>query len=150
MNMPVLLQINVVVNSGSTGRIVEEIGQKAISLGWDSYIAYGRNKCPSQSNLIKIGTNWDLRFHGLQTRLFDRHGLGSKRATERLIKKIGEIHPDIIHLHVIHGYYLNYKVLFKFLSESNIPVVWTMHDCWAYTGHCVCLLYTSPSPRDRG
>ena len=54
MNMPVLLQINVVVNSGSTGRIVEEIGQKAISLGWDSYIAYGRNKCPSQSNLIKI------------------------------------------------------------------------------------------------
>ncbi|MFK1805583.1 hypothetical protein ACIXGS_07870 [Bacteroides fragilis] len=56
MNMPVLLQINVVVNSGSTGRIVEEIGQKAISLGWDSYIAYGRNKCPSQSNLIKIGT----------------------------------------------------------------------------------------------
>ena len=141
MNMPVLLQINVVVNSGSTGRIVEEIGQKAISLGWDSYIAYGRNKCPSQSNLIKIGTNWDLRFHGLQTRLFDRHGLGSKRATERLIKKIGEIHPDIIHLHVIHGYYLNYKVLFKFLSESNIPVVWTMHDCWAYTGHCV--YYTS-------
>ncbi|MFK2292495.1 glycosyltransferase family 4 protein [Bacteroides fragilis] len=77
----------------------------------------------------------------LQTRLFDRHGLGSKRATERLIKKIGEIHPDIIHLHVIHGYYLNYKVLFKFLSESNIPVVWTMHDCWAYTGHCV--YYTS-------
>lgn len=131
-----LLQINVTVNSGSTGRIAEEIGQTAMTNGWKSYIAYGRNDRPSKSELIRIGTDLDVKLHGLQTRLFDRHGLGSKKATVELIKKIKEINPDIIHLHNIHGYYLNYKILFEYLKSTNIPVVWTLHDCWSFTGHC--------------
>lgn len=131
-----LLQINSVVNSGSTGRIAEEIGLTAIAAGWKSYIAYGRNDRPSQSELIKIGNDWDIKMHGLQTRLFDRHGLGSKSATQELIGKIKEISPDIIHLHNIHGYYLNIEILFKYLRNTNIPVVWTLHDCWPITGHC--------------
>ena len=134
--MKTLLQINSVVNYGSTGRIVEELGQLAINNGWRSYVAYGRNSNKSKSKLIKIGTACDVKTHGLQTRLFDRHGLGSCNATKKLIEQIKEIKPDIIHLHNLHGYYLNINVLFKYLNVSNIPIVWTFHDCWAMTGHC--------------
>lgn len=134
--MKTLLQINSVVNSGSTGRIAEEIGQTAIATGWESYIAYGRNDRPSKSELIKIGNDQDIILHGLQTRLFDRHGLGSKSATQDLVEKIEKIKPDIIHLHNIHGYYINIEILFKYLQNIGIPVVWTFHDCWPMTGHC--------------
>ena len=134
--MPALLQINAVINSGSTGRIAEEIGLKAMKNGWESYIAYGRNERPSKSKKIKIGNKFGIYWHVLITRLFDKHGLGSKRATKRLIKEIEKIQPDIIHLHNIHGYYLNYKILFEYLKTADIPVVWTLHDCWTMTGHC--------------
>lgn len=134
--MHTLLQINVTANQGSTGRIAEEIGQTAIKNGWSSYIAYGRYKNISQSHLIKIGNRWNIYVHVLFTRIFDFHGLLSKRATRKLIHKIKEISPDIIHLHNIHGYYINYPILFKYLKKSGIPVVWTFHDCWSFTGHC--------------
>jgi glycosyltransferase involved in cell wall biosynthesis len=134
--MKSVLQINSVVNSGSTGRIAEEIGQIAIGAGWKSYIAYGRNARTSQSELIKIGSDWDIRMHGLQTRLFDRHGLASIAATREFVEQIKKIKPDIIHLHNIHGYYINIEILFRYLKDANIPVVWTFHDCWPMTGHC--------------
>lgn len=139
-----LLQINVVVNSGSTGRIAEEIGQTAIKAGWESHIAYGREKnTPSQSNKIKIGTDWDMKFHGIQTRVFDNHSLGlsSRGATKKLIKDIEQIKPDIIHIHNLHGYYINIEVLFEYLSKLDTPIVWTFHDCWPFTGHCAYFDY---------
>jgi glycosyltransferase involved in cell wall biosynthesis len=135
--MPKLLQINVVNNTGSVGRIMEEIGALAVSNGWESYIAWGRRSGPSKSTLIRIGSAFSVYLHGLKTRLFDRHGFGSRHATQKLIHRIQAIKPDIIHLHVMHGYYLNIRTLFNFLSEQRIPVVWTFHDCWAITGHCV-------------
>ena len=138
-----LLQINITVNNGSTGRIAEEIGVLAQSQGWESYIAFSRGKAISESNLIRIGNVFDTYIHGVQTRLLDNHGLGSVVSTLKLIKKIKEISPDIIHLHNIHGYYLNYPLLFKYLSESNIPVVWTLHDCWSFTGHCAYYTYVN-------
>jgi putative colanic acid biosynthesis glycosyltransferase len=131
-----LLQICVEGNTGSTGTIAESIGLQAIQKGWESYIAYGRNSRQSKSKLIRIGTDWDTRFHALETRIFDNHGLGSRCATTKLINKIKNIQPDIIHLHHLHGYYINIVILFKFLSKSKIPVVWTFHDCWSFTGHC--------------
>lgn len=131
-----LLQINSVVNSGSTGRIAEEIGQLAMKNGWKSYIVYGRNGRESQLETIKIGNDCDIKWHWVQTRLFDRHGLASKKATNELVKKIKEIKPDIIHLHNLHGYYLNIEILFHYLATADIPVVWTLHDCWPMTGHC--------------
>ena len=140
--MPTLLQINSVANTGSTGRIIEGIGQAAIKVGWKSYIAYGRYANPSQSELIKIGNKWDVYNHVLQTRLFDKHGLASESTTRKLIQQIEQIKPDIIHLHNIHGYYLNYPILFEYLSEVNIPVVWTLHDCWPFTGHCAHWAFT--------
>lgn len=134
--MPKLLQINTVINSGSTGRIAEDIGRIAIANGWESYIAFGRNPRPSASHAIRIGSRLDVLLHVLATRLFDLHGLASRRATKRLVRQIERIRPDVIHLHNIHGYYLNYKILFRYLAASGTPVVWTMHDCWAATGHC--------------
>lgn len=136
-----LLQINSVINSGSTGRIAEDIGVKAMDNGWESYIAYGRNDGQSLSNKIKIGNKWDIRWHGVQTRLFDRHGFASKKATVKLVKQIQKIGPDIIHLHNLHGYYLNIEILFNYLADADIPIVWTLHDCWPMTGHCPYFSY---------
>lgn len=134
--MPTLLQINVTCNVGSTGRIAEQIGEIAISRGWESYIAYGRECKGSKSKALKIGSPFSIIWHILMTRLFDKHGLCSHIATHRFIRDIRRIKPDIIHLHNIHGYYINYQLLFDFLSTSGIPIVWTLHDCWSFTGHC--------------
>ena len=135
--MYILLQLNVVANWGSTGHIVEEIGKLAKSHNFESYIAYGRDtNSKSLSKLIHIGNNWDVKYHVLQSRLLDNHGLASKQVTRTFIKQIDSIKPDIVHLHNIHGYYLNYEILFDYLAQLDIPIVWTLHDCWAFTGHC--------------
>lgn len=131
-----ILQINTIANSGSTGRIAEEIGNVLMKHGHESYMAYGRGNRPSKSKRIKIGTTKDIYQHGVQTLLFDKHGLGSRKATKTFIKTVDEIQPDAIGLHNIHGYYINYPVLFKYIKEKQIPVVWTFHDCWPFTGHC--------------
>jgi len=133
----VVYHINTVGNSGSTGRIVEGICKLAYKNNIKCYTAYGRWANTSISQLYKIGNKLSIYWHVLLTRLFDKHGLGSYKATVNLIKSISEIKPDIIHLHNIHGYYINYPILFDFLKSNNIPTVWTLHDCWSYTGHCV-------------
>lgn len=133
-----LLQVNITANSGSTGRIAEDIGLLAASNGWESYIGYGRTNNNSKNKVIRIGSDFDIKVHGILTRIFDNHSFGysSKNATKEFIKEIDKIKPDIIHLHNIHGYYINAKVLFEYLSKLEIPVVWTFHDCWSFTGHC--------------
>ncbi len=131
-----ILQVNTSVNTGSTGRIAEEIGQTIIAAGHTSYIAYGRPGGKSQSHTIKIGSAFDQKMHGLQTRIFDTHGFASATATRRLVDEINCINPDVIHLHNLHGYYLHVGVLFDYLKRINKPVVWTLHDCWPFTGHC--------------
>ena len=132
----ILLQINVTANWGSTGKIAESIGIAAMNAGWDSYVAYGRWCNPSQSHLIKIGGKCDMYFHYVEQRVRDNEGLCSRGATQRLIKQIEQIKPDIVQLHNIHDHYLNYRLLFEFLNKSGVKVVWTFHDCWAFTGHC--------------
>lgn len=135
--MKTLLQINIVLNFGSTGRIIRELGETAKQNSWNSYFAYGRKNQPQDSNIIKIGTVWSVFIHGIQTRLFDKHAFGSSKATLDFIDQIEKIQPDIVHLHNLHGYYINIEVLFKYLHSRDIPVVWTFHDCWPFTGHCV-------------
>lgn len=134
--MSILFQINVTANWGSTGRIAEDIGKMVMAHGWESHIAYGRYVNESASHVYHVGNQYDIYSHVLLTRLFDKHGMGSRKATLRLIEHIKKIKPDIIHLHNIHGYYLNYPLLFNYLSKSGIPIVWTLHDCWTLTGHC--------------
>lgn len=134
--MPKLLQINITANWGSTGKIAEAIGVAAMAHGWESYIAFGRWCNPSQSHLIKIGCRWDKYLHFAEQRIRDNEGLCSRAATKKLIRQIDEIKPDVVQLHNIHDHYLNYRLLFEYLNQTDIQVVWTFHDCWAFTGHC--------------
>jgi putative colanic acid biosynthesis glycosyltransferase len=131
-----ILQINSVANSGSTGRIAEDIGNVLLANDHESYIAYGRGNATSSSHLIKIGTDKDVYLHGVYTLMTDKHGFASTNATRKFIKEVEIINPDVIALHNLHGYYLNIEILFDFLKNSNVPVTWTFHDCWPFTGHC--------------
>lgn len=134
--MPTLLQINSCANWGSTGKIAEQINQTAAVQGWKTYIAFGREVNSSLSELIHIGNKLSQAIALIEARLFDNDGLANRCATRKLIKRIKDINPDIIHLHNLHGYYINYKLLFEYLNVTNIPVVWTLHDSWSFTGHC--------------
>lgn len=131
-----ILQINTDVNCGSTGRHAENVGKILLNNNHESYIAYGRGNSLSTSNLIKVGNFIDQGFHIILSRIYDRHGLGSGYATTKLFTEIHQFDPDLIHLRNIHGYYLNYQVLFNQLQKIKKPVVWTFHDCWPFTGHC--------------
>ena len=139
-----VLFINVALNSGSTGRIVEGIGCLAIAQGWDVYVAHGaRYVNKSRLKSYQITNKAGEVLHYLESSLFDAQGRGSRLATKRFLKFIDRICPDVVHIHNIHGCFLNYPLLFRFLREKNIPVIWTLHDCWAMTGHCVHFLRTN-------
>lgn len=139
--MPKLLIINVSINRGSTGKIAEQIGNKAQSHGWDCYVGYGNFNIGSKMQAYHISNKWYKRLHAIESRLFDNHGLSSRLTTKRFIKYIEKIQPDIIHIHNIHGYYINYKQLFEFFKSYGRPVVWTLHDGWSFTGHCAFFDY---------
>lgn len=135
--MAKLLLINTTLNIGSTGRIVEQIASMASMNGIECFIAHGgRYVGKSNFNAIKISSKLDNYIHAIEGEYLGRHGLGSYLSTTKFVELIRELNPDIIHLHNIHGYYLNYKVLLEYLSTVNIPIVWTLHDCWTFTGHC--------------
>ncbi len=135
--MPKIIQINTALNCGSHGRIVEQISHVAAERGFETTIVHGaRYLNKSQFSDIQTTTKLQEKLNGVRSLLFDAHGLGLKNATKSLIAKLEEIKPDIVHLHNIHGYYLNYQVLFDYLAKSGVPVVWTLHDCWSITGHC--------------
>lgn len=132
-----IYQINVVCGSGSTGRIAVDLSRLVRKQGGECRIAYGRGECAEEDiDCVKITSKPDIYAHAILTRMTDKHGLYSKKATGKLIKDILQYAPDLIHLHNLHGYYLNYEMLFAFLKTYGRPVLWTMHDCWAFTGHC--------------
>lgn len=138
-----VLMINVVCGIRSTGRICTDLAKALEEQGHEVKIAYGRENVPEQFQkyAVKIGSDLDVKLHGLKARLLDGAGFGSKAATKRFIKWVEEYDPDVIHLHNIHGYYINVEILFKYLKKSRKKVIWTLHDCWSFTGHCC--YYTS-------
>lgn len=136
-----ILQINSVCGVCSTGRIATDLYKVLEEQGHECKIAYGRGTAPEGIDFIKIGSNLDNYTHVFKTRVFDKHGFGSVNATKKFIEEVKEYDPDIIHLHNIHGYYINIEILFNYLKEANKPVVWTLHDCWAFTGHCAYFDY---------
>ena len=133
-----VFQINTVCGILSTGRICTDLAQVLEKEGHECKIAYGRKSVPSkfQKYAIRIGNTFTNVIDAGLSRIFDNSGLNSKIPTIRLIKKIKEFEPDIIQLHNLHGSYINIKILLKFLQEYGKHVVWTLHDCWNYTGHC--------------
>lgn len=140
--MKVLL-INVVCGIRSTGRICTDLATALETQGHEVKIAYGRENVPKQFQkyAVRIGSDLDVKIHGLKARLFDGAGFGSKLATIKFIEWVKEYDPDIIHLHNLHGYYINIEILFTYLKTCNKRIIWTMHDCWPFTGHCTYFDY---------
>ena len=135
-----ILQINSVCGVTGTGRIAADLYEAAVSRGYECRIAYGEHKyqnAPGNMQTLEIGTLQDCRIHALQTRLWDMHGFGSRAATRKFLEKADAYNPDVVHLHNLHGYYINIELLFRYLKQRKVKVVWTLHDCWSFTGHCV-------------
>ena len=136
--MKVLL-INAVCGIKSTGRICTDIADEFVSKGDEVKIAYGRDVVPEKYKkyAIRLGSKIDVILHAFLSRIFDCSGLLSKTATRKFLRKVEKYAPDLIWLHNIHGYYINYELLFSWIKKHpKIEVKWTLHDCWAFTGHC--------------
>lgn len=123
-----VFEINTVTShNNAPGRIMLNIS--------DAIIQNGGNVRMYSRNGIHI------YIHGLMSRLFDTEGHHSTHATHSLINDIDKFAPDIIHIHNLHGHYINYPLLFSYFKSTNIPIVWTLHDCWPLTGHCAYYSY---------
>ncbi|MBR2467279.1 MAG: glycosyltransferase [Clostridia bacterium] len=133
-----VFEINSVAGIRSTGRICTDIAKMLFENGHECKIAYGREKAPDfcKDYTVNIGTKLGAYARFARGLVFDDQGKGAILGTKKLIKEMKAFSPDIIHLHNIHGYYLNIRMLFEYLAEADVPVVWTLHDCWAFTGHC--------------
>ena len=131
------LMINVVCGIRSTGRICTDLARELEQRGHTVKIAYGREFLPPEYEkyAYRITSDNEVKLDALKSRFFDNAGFNNKRATLKFVEWIREYDPDVIHLHNIHGYYLNVKILFDYLRTCNKRIIWTMHDCWPFTGH---------------
>lgn len=131
------LFVNSVYGVRSTGKLIAAKCRELQEQGHKCVVAYGREAIEDDIEKIKIGTPLDSNVHAIFSRFFDIHGLASRQATKEFIKKIDEYRPDVIWMHNIHGYYINYEILFSWLkAHPEIKKYWTLHDCWSFTGHC--------------
>lgn len=133
-----ILQINTVYGRGSVGRIMADLYNLSNDAGNQSYVAFSRTNVPDGIGKFgyRIANNIDLMTHVALNILLDKGGFGSKKATEEFLKWVDNICPDVIHLHNIHGFYMQIELLFDYIKEHDIKVIWTLHDCWPLTGHC--------------
>lgn len=129
------VQINT-VPSGSTGAVMRRIAGERRAAGDDCWEMWGRGRVAENDREFNFGSKAGVYIDALLTRLDDRAGFHSKTATRRLLAKLDEIDPDVVHLHNLHGYYVNVEMLFGWLASHRCQVRWTLHDCWAFTGHC--------------
>lgn len=138
-----ILLINSVCGKQSTGRIVSDIKHELIKLGHECCIAYGESNSLFETDDYHIGCELTRYIHAASSRIFDDVGFHSKKATKKLIKWIDDYNPDIIHLHNLHGYYINIDILFNYFKKKNTKIIWTLHDCWPFTGHCAYFDYAN-------
>ena len=137
--MKVLL-INSVCGIGSTGKIVGALAEEFTAQGHETVIAYGRDGTVPESYMPyahRIGTDLGVKISAVRTRLLDDHGFANEKATREFLKWADGYDPDLLWLHNIHGYYIHVGLLFAWIkSRPHMQVKWTLHDCWAFTGHC--------------
>lgn len=131
-----VLFVNLVYGTGSTGKIIADIMNLLKKGGNDVKALYGTGACSDNADAVRVSGKFGYYFHNAMSRFTDHAGLYSWAATGKMIREIRAFQPDLIHLHTLHGFYVNYEMLFRFLKKANIPVVWTLHDCWTFTGHC--------------
>lgn len=129
-------QICTNVMSGSVGGIVRQLYLGIKQNGDECMIFYGRGSEPIGFKAYKFDNDFDIYSHLMLARTYDADGFGSNKATKKLVSVLEKFDPDIVHIHCLHGYYINISILYEYFKKNNIKVVWTMHDCWAYTGHC--------------
>ncbi|MBK0348161.1 glycosyltransferase [Aerococcaceae bacterium zg-ZJ1578] len=129
-----IVQINSVYGIGSTGKIVKDIHNLLMESSHESFVFYGRGKKVKEKSIKKTSNIMSVLLDILITRLFNLHGFANFFNTKKLIRELENINPDVVHLHNLHGYYTNYRLLFKYLKQKNIPIVWLLHDQWAFSG----------------
>lgn len=134
------VQLNSFYN-GSTGSIMRGLHSKLAARGVESYCFWGRRHDTIDGHMQCCATKPEVYWHGAMTRLFDRMGFYSKKDTANLLARLDEINPDVVHMHNIHGYWVNIEMLFDWLAKRRCQVRWTLHDCWALTGHCAYFTY---------
>ena len=133
------LIINEVAGNGSTGKIAADICRKYIAEGNEAVLAYGRSEAVNCNDIItyRISTNLSVIIDALKTRFFDNAGFNSKLTTRKFLKWCDDYNPDVVWLHNLHGYYINVELLFDWVKKHpEKEYKWTLHDCWAFTGHC--------------
>lgn len=126
-------------NFGSTGNIMLEIAETAENGGYTAAVCYPQSRDNSRKQKEKdliIGTRFSRNIHLMLAEITGLNGCFSYFSTMKLLKKLDKLKPDIIHLHNLHNCYINLSLLFKYIKKHNIKTVWTLHDCWAFTGHC--------------
>ena len=128
---------------GSTGFIMRNIHKKATEEGFAFKMAVPgtTEKIADTTDLIFIGTPNSRRLSQYSSILSGLDGCFSVVATKKLLKKMDELQPNIIHLHNIHYAYVNLPMLFRYIKKNGIKTVWTLHDCWSFTGHCPHFVY---------
>ena len=136
-----VLQINTVYGTGSVGRICMDLYEICEKNGIESYMAYGRGEVRTDINGYKIGTTRDFIEHVLWNFARGESGFHSTMLTKAFLLYLDELNPDVIHLHNIHGFYINTEILFDYIKQHNKKVIWTLHDCWPFTGHCAYFDY---------
>lgn len=131
-----VVQINVTCGQGSTGKICLAISELLNNKGTENYIIYSQGKT-TYSKAIKINDKFYYKLQALKSRICGNFGFNSKNATKKIITILEKTNPDVIHLHNLHGHNVNLQMLFCYLKKhSNIKIIWTFHDCWAFTGYC--------------
>lgn len=130
-----VIQINSVYGIGSTGRIAMDLHDYMKSVGVQVKTIYGYGK-GNFVDAYKMQGMIELRYNIALSRITGKHGYYNKHATKKAIDFLDREKPDIIHLHNIHGYYINVPMLMNYIKEHHIPVIWTFHDCWPFTGYC--------------
>jgi putative colanic acid biosynthesis glycosyltransferase len=131
-----IAQIDVNYQSSSTGKIVSDLVSCFRENGHSTLACYGRGESQFVKNVYKISGNTEILFHVFATRLTGFTGCYSPYATTRLIRLLDEYQPDIVHLHDLHGYFLNIEKIVSYLKSKKIPTVWTFHSEFMYTGKC--------------
>ena len=135
-----VVQINSYCGKGSTGKICVGISEASSTNGINNIIVYSHSK--SNYNLSHRITNMAyIKVQSVKSHLFGNYGFNSFFSTKKLVKFLKKYNPDIIHIHNIHGHDVNFKMLFKYISDFNKKVVYTFHDCWAFTGYCPYFTY---------
>ncbi len=134
------VQINA-YSGGWADSIIFKKHRELVANGDESWVFWARGDHEQDEHLQKIASYPEVCLDVLQTRLDGKPGFHSKTITLRLLKKLDEIDPDVVHMHLLLGYYINVEMLFEWLVSHRCKVVWTLHDCWAFTGHCIHFTY---------